>query len=100
MNNKNTQKINFQQVYYKKFIITKKVYYYKKLITKSKCERKKISEIYNKQGKKQMRKKETWAKFTASKEKGKGERKTLAKFAKSNDQKKNLSNPGKMSGRI
>ena len=47
-----------------------------------------------------MRKKETWAKFTESKEKGKGERKTLAKFTKSNDEKKNLSNPGKMSGGI
>ena len=54
-----TQKINFQRVYYKKFIITKKVYYYKKLITKSKGKRKNLSEIYKKQGKKQMQKKKT-----------------------------------------
>ena len=51
MNNKNShEKINFQHVYYKKFI-AKKVYY-KKLITKSKGERKHLSEIYKKQGRK------------------------------------------------
>ena len=53
MNNKNTPKINFQHVYYKKFIIAKEVYYYKKFITKSKGERKNLSEIYKQQGKRQ-----------------------------------------------
>ena len=72
--------MNFQHVYHKKFITTKKVYYQKKFITKSKGERK------------------TKAKFTKSKEKSKGERKKpktnlkkarkKAKFIKSNNEKK------------
>ena len=81
MNNKNTQKINFQHVYYKKFIIAKEVYYcqrslllqevyYKKQGRKIEPERnlqtarkkarmkeKNPSEIYKKQGKRQGRKK-------------------------------------------
>ena len=39
VNNKNSQKINFQHVYYKKFI-TKKVYHYKELITKTRAKEK------------------------------------------------------------
>ena len=62
MNNDNShKKINFQHVYYKKFIIARKknFYCYKKLIAKSKGERKDLSESYKKQGKMQMRKKKT-----------------------------------------
>ena len=88
MNNKNTQKINFQHVYYKKFIIAKEVYYYKKFITKSKGERKNLSEIYKQQGKRQGWKKKTQAKSTKSMEKGKGERKTRSKIYNEQRRKK------------
>ena len=81
VNNKNSQKINFQHIYYKKFI-TKKVYHYKELITKTRAKEKTLSEIYKKQGKKPN-----------AKEKNLNE--IYSKQGKRQGQKKNLSNDGK-----
>ena len=58
VNNKNSQKINFQHVYYKKFI-TKKVYHYKELITKTRAKEKTQAKFTKSKGKSQMQKKKT-----------------------------------------